>query len=71
MKTLTFVEVLSEIRIVSAEVAKLQEAFRQCKDSNRWTILMELRYARRHLSELELQQDYILDRWSNSFDMRR
>lgn len=71
MKPLTFAEVLIESRSISIEIARLQEDLRQCKDANRWTILMQLYYARRQYSDIELQQDSILDRWTNSFDTRR
>ena len=71
MKPLTFAEVLSESRSVGIEIVRLQKALQQCRDFNRWTILMQLYYARRHLSDMALQQDYILDRWTNSFDIRR
>lgn len=71
MKPLTFAEVLVESRSIGLKIVRLQEDLRQCKDANRWTILMQLYYARRRYSDIELQQDSILNRWTNSFDTRR
>lgn len=70
MNKLTFPEVLNEIRNTSARICQLQRDIDQRKDPSRWDILLSLYYQKRRLADLELEQDNMINQWTDSFSIK-
>ena len=61
---------MAEIKYIDYQIRQLKQRLCQCKDESRWDVLSQLYFSKRYLSDLEIQQDIILNQWTNSFKVK-